>query len=168
MIYEQTVPNFIKGLRNLLHFMGKGQAFADGKKVDMNVLMQSRLAPDMFPFFKQVQIACDTAKLGVSRLTGKDAPAHDDNQTGYAEMRNRIEQVISYLSTFSAKDFAGSESRQITTPRWEGKWMTGEEFVMHHAIPNFYFHLTTAYAILRHNGVDIGKKDFLGEMPFKK
>ena len=83
-------------------------------------------------------------------------------------MKARIDQVISYLSTFNANDFNGAEIKQITTPRWEGKWMTGQEFVLHHAIPNFYFHMTTAYAILRHNGVEIGKKDYLGKLPLKK
>lgn len=168
MIYENTIPSFIKGLRNLLALMGKGMAHAESKKFDINVLMQSRLAPDMFPFYKQVQIACDTAKLAASRLSGKDAPTHDDTKMSFEEMRARLEQVISYLSAFTAKDFTGSETKQITTPRWEGKWMTGQEFVLHHAIPNFYFHVTTAYAILRHNGVEIGKKDYLGELPFKK
>ncbi len=168
MIYEMTVPQFIKGLRNLNTILGKAATHAEAKKIEMNVFTQSRLFPDQFNLARQVEIACDTAKLACSRLTGKEAPAHDDNQTSYADLNKRIESVISYLSTFTAKDFTGSDAKQITTPRWEGKWLTGQEFALHHAVPNFYFHVTTAYAILRHNGVDIGKKDYLGEMPFKK
>ncbi|MGE4132990.1 MAG: DUF1993 family protein [Bdellovibrionales bacterium] len=167
MIYS-IVPNFTKGLRNLTAIVGKAETFAESKKVDMNVLMQSRLAPDMFPLAKQIQIVCDTAKLATARLTGKEAPTHDDNLVTWPELKSRIEEVISFLNSFSASDFSGCESKKITTPRWEGKWLTGEEFVHHHALPNFYFHLSMAYAILRHNGVDIGKKDYLGEMPFKK
>lgn len=168
MLYEMTAPQFIKGLRNLNVILGKAAAHAEAKKIEMTVLTQSRLFPDQLNLARQVEIACDTAKIGCARLTGKEAPAHDDNQINYSELKTRIEKVIAYLSTLTKTDFAGAESKQITTPRWEGKWMTGEEFALHHAVPNFYFHIATAYSILRHNGVEIGKKDYLGEMPFKK
>lgn len=167
-MYERLIPPATKMLRNLNAILGKAEAFATPKKVDFEVLLQSRLAPDMLPLIKQVQIACDTAKLGSSRLTGKDAPAHADTEKTLPEVRERIQSTISYLESLTAKDFEKASENKITTPRWEGKWLTGEEYLNHHVIPNIYFHVTTAYAILRHNGVDIGKKDYLGEMPFKK
>lgn len=167
MIYELTIPQFQKTLTNLRSILTKAQNYADTKKFDSEVLMQSRLAPDQFNFLRQVQIACDTAKLSASRLTGKEAPFHDDAEKTLPQMIARVDSVISYLNSFSEKDFQNSETQKITHARWEPKWLTGKDFVIHHAIPNFYFHVTTAYAILRHNGLDIGKKDYLGEMPFK-
>ncbi len=167
MLFEITIPQFIKMLRNLSAILDKGAQFADGKKVEMEVLLNSRLAPDQFPLARQIHIACDTAKLCVSRLTGKEAPVNADTEKTLGEFKARIESTISYLQTFSAKDFADSASRRITQPRWEGKSLSGEEYVIHHALPNIYFHITTAYSILRHNGVDVGKKDYLGNMPYK-
>ncbi|MBC7741568.1 MAG: DUF1993 domain-containing protein [Bdellovibrionaceae bacterium] len=167
MLYEMTIPQFTKMLRNLNNILGKAATFAEIKKIDMDVLMQSRLAPDQFNLAKQIQIACDTAKLFAARMAGKDAPVHDDKETTYPQMKTRIEDVISYLSKFSAADFADANERKITQPRWEGKYVTGFEYASQHATPNLYFHITTAYAILRHNGVEVGKKDFLGEMPYK-
>lgn len=167
MLYEITVPHFVKTLRNLNAILTKAESYADSRKVEMKVLLESRLFPDMFPLSKQIQITCDTAKLAAARLSGKDAPVHDDTLTSWPDLKKRIQDVTTFLNGFSAKDFAGAEKKSITTPRWEGKWLTGEEFILHHAIPNFYFHTSMAYAILRHNGVEIGKKDFLGEMPFK-
>jgi uncharacterized protein len=168
MLYDLTVPQFTKMLRNLNAILGKAAAHAEAKKFDMNVLLNSRLAPDQFNLSRQIQIACDTAKLSVARLTGKDAPVHDDNEVQLPQLKARIESVISFLGTFSKADFTGSEERKISQPRWEGKWLNGHEFLIQHAIPNVYFHITTAYSILRHNGVDIGKKDYLGEMPYRK
>ena len=167
MLYDLTVPQFTKMLRNLHAILGKGATYAETKKFDGAVLLNARLAPDQFNLMRQVQIACDSAKLCVSRLTGKDAPMHDDKETTIAQLTARIEEVIQYLGTFSAQDFAGAENKKISQPRWEGKYLTGSEFVLQHAIPNVYFHITTAYSILRHNGVEIGKKDYLGEMPYK-
>lgn len=167
-MYERLIPPATKMLRNLNTILGKAEAFATAKKVDFEVLLQSRLAPDMLPLVKQIQIACDTAKLGSSRLTGKDAPSHADTEKTLPEVRERIQSTIGYLESLTAKDFEKAAENKITTPRWEGKWLTGEEYLNHHIVPNLYFHVTTAYAILRHNGVEIGKKDYLGEMPFKK
>lgn len=168
MLYEITVPQFIKMLNNLSHLLDKASLYAQEKKFDVSVLLNARLAPDQFNFIRQIQIACDTAKLGVSRLTGKDAPFHEDNEQTLPELKMRIESVVAYLKTFSAEDFKDAETRTITQPRWEGKTLTGKEFAIQHAIPNIYFHITTAYSILRHNGVSIGKKDYLGDMPYKK
>lgn len=168
MLYDITIPQFIKMLTNLNKIMDKAVANAESRKFDAEVLFQSRLAPDQFNFIRQIQIACDTAKLCAARLSGKEAPVHEDNEKNYGELKARIESVISYLGTFKKEDFNGAAERKISQPRWEGKYLTGDEYVLQHAIPNIYFHITTAYSILRHNGVDIGKKDFLGEMPFKK
>lgn len=168
MLYELTVPAFIKNLRNLATLLDKGGQYAEAKKFPVEVLLQSRLSPDQFPLVRQIQITCDTAKFCAARLTGKEAPAHPDEESTLPELKSRIDSVISYLHSFSASDFAEAKSKHISQPRWEGKYLTGEDYVIHHAVPNFYFHMTTAYSILRHNGVDIGKKDYLGEMPFKK
>jgi hypothetical protein len=169
MLYDLTVVQFDKMLGNLSSFLDKGAAYADSKKFDVTVLLNSRLAPDQFNLIRQVQIACDTAKLGVARLTGKveSAPVHPDTETTLAELQARIKAVREYLSGFSKEDFAGAEERKVSQPRWEGKYLTGYEFAIQHAIPNLYFHVTTAYAILRHNGVDLGKKDYLGNIPYK-
>lgn len=135
----------------------------------MAVLLNSRLAPDQFSLIRQVQIACDTAKIGVARLTDNldTVPKHDDSETTLAELQARISSVLDYLATFKADDFANAATIHVSQPRWEGKYLTGYEFAIEHAIPNIYFHVTTAYAILRHNGVEIGKKDYLGAMPYK-
>lgn len=169
MFYELTVVQFSKALSNLSAILDKGAAYAELKKFDVAVLLNSRLAADQFNLIRQVQIACDTAKLGVARLTGtvESAPVHADTETTLAELKARIQSVQEYLAGFKPEDFAGTAERHISQPRWEGKYLTGTEFAIQHAIPNIYFHITTAYAILRHNGVDVGKKDFLGSMPYK-
>ncbi len=168
MYYEVTIAHFAKILKNLSMILDKAAHFAETKKFDSEVLLNSRLAPDQFPLTKQIQIACDTAKLCASRVTGKDAPSHPDTEKTLVELKSRIESVVDYLGTFSSKDFTETKERRISQPRWEGQYLMGDEFIIEHAIPNFYFHITTAYAILRHNGVDVGKKDYLGKMPFKK
>lgn len=155
-------------LHNLSAILDKASKSAVDRNFEAGVLFQSRLAPDQFNFIRQIQITCDTAKLGLSLLTGKEAPVHPDTEQTLPELKQRIENTITYLNTFSQKDFEGAAERRISRPRWEGKTLSGEEFLLQHVIPNFYFHFTTAYSILRHNGVNIGKKDYLGEMPFKK
>lgn len=167
MLYQLTVPQFTRALNNLEKILDKGAAFADHKKVDMSVLLNSRLAPDQFPLLKQVQIATDSAKLCCARLSGKEAPTHDDKETTLSELKHRIKETIAFMNGLKPKDFENSESKKITTPRWENKWLTGMDYVLEHAVPNVYFHVTTAYSILRHNGVEVGKKDFLGELSFK-
>lgn len=169
MIYRIVVRQFSKMLGNLLLILDKAAVHAEAKKFDMDVLLQARLAPDQFNLIRQAQVACDTAKLGAARLADKEksAPSHPDTEQTLAEVKARIQSVIDYLGTFSEADFAGAEERRITQPRWNGKSLSGEEFLLQHAIPNLYFHVTTVYAILRHNGVDVGKKDYLGELPFR-
>jgi hypothetical protein len=167
MIYEMTVVPFKKSLQNLLGILKKAEDYAAAKKIDFEVLLQSRLAPDQFALGKQIQTACDTAKLATARLSGKEAPVHADNEKTLTEFKDRIASVIKYLEIFTPSDFSKADEKHITTPRWEGKYLTGQEYALQHAIPNFYFHLVTAYSVLRHNGVDVGKKDYLGPMPFK-
>ncbi len=167
MLYELTVIQFSKMLTNLDLILDKAAAYAEAKKFNSEVLLNARLAPDQFHLIRQVQIACDTVKLGVARLTGKTAPVHEDNETSLAELKARIHDVLAFLSSMSPQDFEGAKERSISQPRWEGKYLTGFEYAVQHAVPNLYFHITTAYAILRHNGVDLGKKDYLGAMPFK-
>ena len=168
MLYDITVPQFTKMLSNLSAILEKGAQFAQLKKIDMEVLLNSRLAPDQFNLTKQIQIACDTAKLSVARLTNKEAPTHVDNEKTLPELQSRIESVIQYLNTFKPTDFANAATVKVSQPRWDGQYLTGEEYALQHAIPNVYFHITTAYSILRHNGVEVGKKDYLGKMPFKR
>jgi uncharacterized protein len=169
MLYDLTAVQFSKMLKNLSLILDEGQAYAHHKKFDMEVLLNARLAPDQFNLIRQVQIACDTAKIGVARLTDKleSVPKHEDNETNLEQLQARIASVIDYLSGFSAHDFVDAAAVHVSQPRWEGKYMTGYEFAIEHCIPNLYFHVTTAYSILRHNGVDIGKKDYLGPMPLK-
>jgi hypothetical protein len=166
-MFEVTIPQSVKMLQNLKKILDKAQVYADAKKFDVSVLLNSRLAPDQFNLIRQLQIACDTAKLGASRLSGKEAPSHDDSEKTLAEVQARIDQTISYLQNFKPNEFTGSEEKRISQPRWEGKSLSGQEYVLQHWLPNLYFHITTAYSILRANGVDCGKKDYLGEMPYK-
>ncbi|GHG67000.1 hypothetical protein GCM10010919_15360 [Alishewanella longhuensis] len=169
MFYDLTVVQFSKMLQNLSAILNKGATFAESKKIDVAVLLNARLAPDQFPLIRQVQIACDTAKLGVARLTGKtdSAPKHADDETTLEQLTQRINDTLAYLASFSEADFANAASQKVSQPRWDGKYLTGEEFLIQHVLPNLYFHITTSYAILRHNGVDVGKKDYLGAMPYK-
>jgi hypothetical protein len=166
-IYDFTVPQLAKMLRNVDGWLVKAAAHAEAKKFPVDQLLAARLAPDQFAFDRQIQSACDTAKFLAARLAGKDAPSHPDTETTVAQLRERVQNVIGYLGTFTAADFAGADERKIALPRWEGKWLRGDEYAIHHGIPNFYFHCTTAYAILRHNGVDVGKRDFLGAIPLR-
>lgn len=169
MLYDLTVVQFSKMLKNLSAVLAKGEAFATSKKVDFSVLLNSRLAVDQFNLTRQVQVACDTAKMGVARLVGKEdsAPKHADTEATLAELQARIQSVLDYLASFNEDDFAAAATRKISQPRWEGKHLSGSEFAIQHATPNIYFHVTTAYAILRHHGVEVGKKDYLGPMPYK-
>ncbi|QLY27121.1 DUF1993 family protein [Bdellovibrio sp. KM01] len=167
MMYDTLVVQFTKMLGNLNNFLDKSAQFADAKKFQPEVLLNSRLAPDQFPLMRQIQIACDTAKLASARLTGIEAPVFEDKETTLPEIKERIANTIKYLQTLKPANFEQAKTKQITNPRWEGKHMMGEDYANEHAIPNFYFHMTTAYAILRHNGVDLGKKDFLGTLSLK-
>lgn len=169
MIHTLVVGQFSKMLGNLLAILNEAEKYAAEKKFDVAVLLQSRLSPDQFNLIQQVQTACDTAKLGAARLAGteKDAPVQADTEATLAEIKARIESTVAYLKTFTVESFAKSAERRITQPRWNGKSLSGEQFLVEHVIPNFYFHVTTTYAILRHNGVPVGKRNYLGTMPYR-
>ena len=168
MLHDVTILQFAKMLQNLDACLDKAAAHAAAKNGDSAVLMASRLVFDQLPLIVQVLIACDTAKLGASRLTGKPAPSYEDTEKTLDEAKARIAKTMAFLATLTESDFAGAEDRVISQPRWKGKTLSGKEFALQHMMPNFYFHVTTAYAILRHNGVDLGKKDFLGPLPYQE
>jgi len=163
-IYE-LVPQYAKMLHNLEQWLDKAEAHATAKKFEVDTLVQARLAPDMYSLDRQIQSACDTAKFSAAYLSGKEAPAHPDTEKTIAELRERIRKCLAFLETVTAADVAGGDERKVS-PKWlQGKWVKGSEFALQVSLPNFYFHVTTAYAILRHNGVDLGKRDFIGGIP---
>jgi hypothetical protein len=166
MIYE-TLGEMKKMLGQLDGWLVAAGEFAKAKGFDANVLVGARLAPDQFAFVSQVQSACDTAKLGASRMAGQQPPSHPDTEQTIDELRARIGAVRTYLDGFTAKDFEGAATRIITRPQWEGKVMSGADYFLEHAVPNFFFHVTHAYAILRHNGVPLGKRDYLGQLSLR-
>jgi hypothetical protein len=163
-MYYRTFNQFKKMLGQLDKWFDAAVAHAQQKSFDPNVFLGFRLAPDQFPLVRQIQVACDTAKLAASRLSGKEAPAQPDTEQSIDELRARVHSVIKYLDGFSEKDFENASTRSVTQPRWEGKVMTGEDYFTEHAMPNFFFHLAHTYAILRHNGVPLGKRDYLGAL----
>jgi len=166
-LYDLTVPQLTKMLKNVDGWLAKAIGHAETKKFDVNNLMKARLAPDQFALDRQIQTVCDNAKFIPARLTGQEWPKHPDTETTFEQLRARVATVIAYLETFKRDDFAGADERKITLPWMEGKWMRGDEYVSEFALPNLYFHAVTAYAILRHNGVDVGKRDFLGSVPMR-
>jgi hypothetical protein len=161
-MYIQTFAQMKKQLGQLDKWLGVAAEYAGSKSFDPNVLTGMRLAPDMFPLARQVQICCDSAKLAASYLSGKAAESQPDTETTLDDLRARVQSVVRYLDGFTADDFNGAAARVVSQPRWKGEWMTGQDYLLQHGLPNFFFHLTTAYAILRHAGVGIGKRDFLG------
>ncbi len=153
-----------KMLNNLESWLEKGVAHAKAKPFDPNVLLGMRLAPDQYTLVRQVQSSCDNAKFLAARLSGKEAPKHPDTEQTVDEIRARIHTCVSHLDTYKASDFDGAETRVVVLPFLEGKVISGSDYLMEMALPNFFFHLTTAYAILRHSGVPLGKFDYLGSM----
>ncbi len=168
MTHDDTIHLFGKTLRNLLTWLDKAAAHATAKSFEVDVLVQARLAPDQFAFVRQVQSACDQAKYTAAYLAGKQAPSHPDTEQTIAELRRRIETCLGFLETVQKADLAGSEERKVAPPWLGGKWLRGDDYLAHVAIPNFFFHATMAYAILRHNGVDLGKMDYIGTLPVKE
>lgn len=166
-MYEAMFGQMKKQLRQLDGWLVAAEAYAKAKSFDSSVFLGARLAPDQFAFARQVQTTCDTAKLAAARLTGKEAPSHADTETTLEQLRARVSSVLAFLDGLQPADFAGAATRSVTQPRWEGKTMTGADYFLEHAVPNFYFHLAHAYALLRHNGVSIGKKDYLGALTMK-
>ncbi|MBI4515789.1 MAG: DUF1993 domain-containing protein [Deltaproteobacteria bacterium] len=167
MTHDDAIRLFAKTLRNLDQWMDKAAALAKAKSFEVDVLVQARLAPDQFALVRQVQSACDQAKFAAAYLSGKPAPPHPDTEQTFAELRQRVQKCLSFLDTVQAQDLGGSEECKVSPPWLGGKWLRGDDYMVHVAIPNFFFHATTAYAILRHNGVDLGKMDFIGSLPVK-
>jgi hypothetical protein len=166
-MYYEMFRQMKKTLGQLDHWFELAEATAKAKSFDSALFLGFRLAPDQFPFSRQVQVACDTAKLGAARLAGKEAPVHPDTEQTLPDLRARIQSVVTYLDGFSAKDFDKAATVTVSQPRWEGKTMTGADYLVEHVVPNFFFHVTTAYAILRHNGVAVGKRDYLGTLTMR-
>jgi uncharacterized protein len=162
-MYAASVPVFQHMLGNLSHLLDKGEASAQARGFDPSVLTTYRLAPDMLAFTRQVLIACDAAKLCVARISGVEAPKFEDQETTFAELKGRIRKTLDYLQSVPASALDGSEDKEITFPvgRDKTRTMTAQAYLTTWALPNFFFHITTTYAILRHNGVDVGKADYL-------
>lgn len=150
-------------LSNLDHMLDKAQAFVDEKKCEPGALLSYRMAPDMLTFTRQVQIACDAAKNGVARLSGVEAPKMDDNESSFADLKARIKKTLDFLATVAADKLDGTEAKEVTFPVGKDatRTMTAEAYLKHWMLPNVFFHVTTAYLILRHNGVALGKRDYL-------
>lgn len=162
-MYKASVPTFIRMLDNLAAILEKAAAHAEAKKIDPAVLVGSRLFPDMFPLVKQVQIATDAAKGGAARLAGLEPPAFEDNEATFADLVARVRKTVAYLQTLEPGQIDGSEDRTVTwKTRTATKSMQGMPYLLNHVLPNLYFHITTTHGILRHNGVEIGKGDYLG------
>src|SRR5215475_3369248 len=164
-----SIPVFEVGLNTLSALLDKAEAYAEAKGIDPTVLLNARLFPDMFALTRQVQSACDQAKNGGARLAGIDAPSYEDNEKTIAELRARIAKTVAFVKTLEAGRIDASAEREITFPLGPNNkgHMRGVDYLNHFALPNFYFHLTTAYDILRHCGVGIGKRDFLGAIPMR-
>lgn len=162
-MYSASAPRFVNMLRNLDAILAKAQANAVARKIDPGVLLAARLAPDMFPLLKQVQIACDHAKGAAARLAGVEVPKYEDSEQSFEDLRARIARTMAFVESFQAGQIDGSEEREIAL-KAGGREMSfkGMQYLLGYALPNFYFHLVTAYNILRHNGVDIGKRDYIG------
>lgn len=162
-MYQASVPRFANILGNLSGIMDKTQAHIDAKKIADATLTGYRLFPDMLPLATQVQIACDTAKGVVARLAGIDAPVYEDDENTIADLKARIAKTIAFIESVAAAQIDGTEDKAIVTKRGDKEThYAGMQFLLGHAIPNFYFHVTTTYNILRHNGVEIGKRDYIG------
>ena len=158
-----SLPVCTTMLSNLLHMLDKAQAFVDEKKCDPSALTQFRLAPDMLPFTRQIQIACDAAKNGVARISGVEAPKFDDTEATLQDLRSRIEKTLAFLQSVEPAKLDGTETKEITFPvgRDATRTMQAEAYLKHWMLPNLFFHVSMAYAILRHNGVNLGKADYL-------
>ena len=164
-MYQASVPVFIRMLTSLNAVLSKGAAFAQAKKIDESVLLNARLNPDMFPLTKQIHIATDFARGTGARLAGAEVPSYEDNEKTFAELTARVDRTIAYLKTLKNTQIDGSETREIVRPvRGEPKTFTGINYLLQYALPHFFFHVTTAYAILRHNGVELSKGDYIGKL----
>jgi uncharacterized protein len=162
--YESAVPAYLQILNSLSTILDKAEAHCTAKNIQSDVLLGARLFPDMLPFSRQIQLVSDFAAKGCARLTHSEVPSTPDTETSFAELKQRLANTIKYLNDFKSSQFEGADGRDVSFPAGPGKTMTlkGQQFLSHYSFPNFYFHATTAHDILRHNGVEIGKRDFLG------
>ncbi|MCJ8140117.1 DUF1993 domain-containing protein [Falsirhodobacter halotolerans] len=163
-MYEQ-ITQFTKMLRTLSRLLDKAQEHAEANKVEPEILLNARLAPDMLPLTSQVQWACEMARLVASVLSGKEVPVFDNTEKTIPELKALIQTTIAYVMSMKEADFAGWEERIVAPPGWSGAFL-GKDYLHQHGVPNFYFHMVTAYDILRHKGVRIGKMDYIGQLPF--
>ncbi|SQI43292.1 Uncharacterized protein conserved in bacteria [Leminorella richardii] len=161
--YQLATQSTIRVLNNLDFLLSIASAFCKERRIEEQVLLNSRLAPDMFPLVRQIQLVSDMTKSCAARLAGLEPPIYEDSETTFAQLKARIANTISYIKTLEEKDFTDSESREIKLP-WYDEPMRGDVFLLQHALPNIYFHITTAYNILRNNGVAVGKRDYLGKI----
>lgn len=166
---QASVPVFVVGLNALSAILGKAEAFVAAKKSDPNAFLHARLAPDMFDFTQQVQVVSDQARRGAARIAGVEPPSYEDNETTFAQLKARLAKTVAYLQTLDAKAIDAAADRDITFPLGGGRngRMKGSDYLNHFLLPNYYFHLTTAYDLARHAGVEIGKRDFIGSIPLK-
>jgi uncharacterized protein len=165
-MHSASVPIFVRMLGNVLQWLDKAEAHAQAKKFDAGVYLTARLAPDMLPFVRQIQIACDAVKFGVARLAGVEAPKFEDNEASLADLRARIRKTLDYIESVPAAQIDGTDAKDIVVPRRDGSMtLKGEAYLKHFVLPNFFFHVTTTYGLLRHYGVELGKMDFLGALP---
>ena len=163
-MYQAAIPPLINTLSNLVGILEKGGAYAEAKKIEPEVLLSTRLYPDMFPLTRQIQIASDIARRGTARLADMEAPSMDDNESSFPELSNRLKETINYLNNFNPEQIDGSETKSISlTVGQETLTFDGQSFLLYFILPNVYFHVTTAYDILRHCGVELGKRDYLGK-----
>jgi hypothetical protein len=168
MTHDDAIRLFAKTLQNLERWMDKAADHATARAFDVDVLAEARLAPDQFSFRQQVQAGCDQAKFAAAYLSGKPAPSHPDTERTFPELRERIRKCLGFLETVQAADLAAAEDRKVSPPWLQGRWLRGDDYLVHVALPNFFFHATMAYAILRHNGVALGKMDYIGSLPTRE
>ena len=163
-MYQASIPVFKQLLGGLSAVLAKAEAHASAKKIDPNALLQARLYPDMFPLLRQVQVACDFAKSVSARLAGVEVPSFEDQEASFADLQSRIAKTLAFINSLTAAQMAGSETRQIVTQAGtpKEKIFTGDSYLLNYGLPHFFFHINTAYAVLRHNGVEVGKKDYIG------
>jgi hypothetical protein len=162
-IYRASIPVFVQGLNNLRAILRKGEAHAEARKIDQLVLLNARLFPDMFPLTRQVQIAADMVKGGAARLAGVDVPSYADNESTFADLYARLDKTIAFANGIEPEQLQGAAGRSITLKAGPNELkFTGSDYLLNFVLPNLYFHIATAYGLLRHNGVELGKQDFLG------
>jgi hypothetical protein len=166
-LYSMTIPVFMRSLTNLANILEKAEHHAGETKFDLDHLLSDRLYPDMLPFTRQVQVACDTSKFAASRLSGVEAPSFSDDEKTTHELIARIRKTVEFLKSVSPDHYAGAEEKEVSLPYFPGKVFDGFTYTTEYALPNFFFHVTIAYALLRHNGVPLGKSDYLGSLTFR-